>query len=53
MVSVMCDGCNICKVAWTADTYKIDRLEIKANVGDTTTLQGAVYGTGSNATPRT
>ena len=52
MVSVMCDGCNICKVAWTADTYKIDRLEIKANVGDTTTLQGAVYGTGSNATAK-
>ena len=52
MVSVMCDGCNICKVAWTADTYKIDRLEIKANVGDTTTLQGAVYGTDSNATAK-
>ena len=52
MMSVMCDGCNICKVAWTADTYKIDRLEIKANVGDTTTLQGAVYGTGSNATAK-
>ena len=52
MVSVMCDGCNICKVAWTADNYKIDRLEIKANVGDTTTLQGAVYGTGSNATAK-
>ena len=52
MVSVMCDGCNICKVAWTADPYKIDRLEIKANVGDTTTLQGAVYGTGSNATAK-
>ena len=52
MVSVMCDGCNICKVAWTADTYKIDRLEIKANVGDTTTLQGAVYGTGSKATAK-
>ena len=52
MVSVMCDGCNICKMAWTADTYKIDRLEIKANVGDTTTLQGAVYGTGSNATAK-
>ena len=52
MVSVMCDGCNICKVAWTDDTYKIDRLEIKANVGDTTTLQGAVYGTGSNATAK-
>ena len=52
MVSVMCDGCNICKVACTADTYKIDRLEIKANVGDTTTLQGAVYGTGSNATAK-
>ena len=52
MVSVMCDGCDICKVAWTADTYKIDRLEIKANVGDTTTLQGAVYGTGSNATAK-
>ena len=52
MVSVMCDGCNICKAAWTADTYKIDRLEIKANVGDTTTLQGAVYGTGSNATAK-
>ena len=52
MVSVMCDGCNICKVASTADTYKIDRLEIKANVGDTTTLQGAVYGTGSNATAK-
>ena len=52
MESVMCDGCNICKVAWTADTYKIDRLEIKANVGDTTTLQGAVYGTGSNATAK-
>ena len=52
MVTVMCDGCNICKVAWTADTYKIDRLEIKANVGDTTTLQGAVYGTGSNATAK-
>ena len=52
MVPVMCDGCNICKVAWTADTYKIDRLEIKANVGDTTTLQGAVYGTGSNATAK-
>jgi hypothetical protein len=52
MESVMCDGCNICKVAWTADTYKIDRLEIKANVGDTTTLQGAVYGTGGNAIPK-
>ena len=52
MVSVMCDGCDICKVAWTADTYKIDRLEIKANVGDTTTLQGAVYGTGGNAIPK-
>ncbi len=52
MVSVMCDGCNICKVAWTADTYKIDRLEIKANVGDTTTLQGAVYGNDSNATAK-
>ena len=48
----MCDGCDICKVAWTADTYKIDRLEIKANVGDTTTLQGAVYGTGGNAIPK-
>ena len=52
MESVMCDGCNICKVDWTADTYKIDRLEIKANVGDTTTLQGAVYGTGGNAIPK-
>ncbi len=52
MESVMCDGCDICKVAWTADTYKIDRLEIKANVGDTTTLQGAVYGTDSNATAK-
>ena len=52
MESVMCDGCDICKVAWTADTYKIDRLEIKANVGDTTTLQGAVYGRGSNATAK-
>ena len=52
MVSVMCDGCDICKVAWTADTYKIDRLEIKANVGDTTTLQGAVYGGGGNATAK-
>ena len=52
MESVMCDGCNICKVAWTADTYKIDRLEIKANVGDTTTLQGAVYGNDSNATAK-
>ena len=52
MVSVMCDGCDICKVAWTADTYKIDRLEIKANVGDTTTLQGAVYGTSGNAIPK-
>ena len=52
MESIMCDGCNICKVAWTADTYKIDRLEIKANVGDTTTLQGAVYGNYSNATAK-
>ena len=52
MESVMCDGCDICNVAWTADTYKIDRLEIKANVGDTTTLQGAVYGTDSNATAK-
>ena len=52
MESVMCDGCDICKVAWTAGTYKIDRLEIKANVGDTTTLQGAVYGTDSNATAK-
>ena len=52
MESVMCDGCNICKVAWTADTYKIDRLEIKANVGDTTTLQGAVYGNDSDATAK-
>ena len=52
MESVMCDGCNICKMAWTANTYKIDRLEIKANVGDTTTLQGAVYGNDSNATAK-
>ena len=52
MKSIMCDGCNTCKVAWTDGTYDIDRLEIKANVGDTTTLQGAVYGTGSNATAK-